>query len=204
MIFNFYESQGILIDAGPPSYYKNVMNLLNQSGIKLIIITHGHYDHYGSLSRALKEVKWKGKVLAHEQDIDFIKKGQNAPVKKVSQLPKLTAKFYMKGLTPLKNISAVKKDMSLYDDYGIEAEIIHTPGHTDGSISVVFKDKAYIGDLLRGSFIRSNKPSYPWAYQDLEKIKASIQKLSSFLDEDAVLYPGHGKPFKMKDATALL
>jgi hydroxyacylglutathione hydrolase len=78
-------------------------------------------------------------------------------------------------------------DLSLY---GLEAKIIHLPGHSKGSIGVLTED----GKLCCGDFAY-NMPGFQFV-DDRDDQRKSMDKVKRLKIE--TLYPGHGKPFPMK------
>jgi hydroxyacylglutathione hydrolase len=78
--------------------------------------------------------------------------------------------------------------------YGIDGNIIHTPGHTVGSISVILDSgEAFVGCMAHNGFPFRVRPGLPIYAQDIEAIK----KCWKILIERGIkmIYPGHGKPF---------
>jgi glyoxylase-like metal-dependent hydrolase (beta-lactamase superfamily II) len=161
--------------------------------LDLIIVTHSHHDHVGSLAEVKKQSG--AKVLVHEKDADLLKTG-------IPSFPMGTG-FVSKTVTWFSNAffrkacsyRPVEPEVLLTGDtdlteYGINASIICTPGHTDGSISVVVDDdKAVVGDTVFNLFSTIVYP--PWA-DDVEKLRSSWKKL---LDTGCKLfYPAHGLP----------
>jgi len=72
----------------------------------------------------------------------------------------------------------------------LELKVLHTPGHTPGSISIVLDDVAFTGDaLFRGSIGRTD-----FAYGDQDELIRSITRKLFTLKDDTVIYPGHGEP----------
>ncbi|MBS3816479.1 MAG: hypothetical protein KGY76_02825 [Candidatus Thermoplasmatota archaeon] len=63
-------------------------------------------------------------------------------------------------------------------ELGIEGEILHTPGHTPGSISIVLNtSEAVVGDLVMGGTLSPSKPVRPIFAYDLEEVEKSLKKL---------------------------
>ena len=99
-----------------------------------------------------------------------------------------------------KNIGPIPVDHSLddnpysLDEFQIDGKIIHTPGHTAGSISLLLDSgEAFVGDLAMSGFPRLSGPGPFVLGDDLKTMKRSWQSL---LDEGARrIYPSHGKPF---------
>ncbi|MHA2308626.1 MAG: MBL fold metallo-hydrolase, partial [Candidatus Heimdallarchaeaceae archaeon] len=128
---------------------------------------HGHLDHFGSLNK-IKE-KINARVLVHKNDLPLLK-GTVKP-------------------------EIVITDEYSLEEYGIKGKIIHTPGHSKGSITIVEDSKiAFIGDIAMKIPLLS--PSYkPIIADDMEENFASWQKLIDSGVE--VLYPSHGKVFNI-------
>ncbi|SIQ05100.1 MBL fold metallo-hydrolase [Halanaerobium kushneri] len=145
----------ILVDAGTPDKVGEVEKILAEKNadlkdILLIIITHVYYDHVGSLA-ALKE-KTGAKILVHEKEKEFLEKGRtDFPAgtviisKLISKLSNLISESKFKALSP----DITFEDHYDLKKYEIDGEIIHTPGHTRGSISVIINGEDIIcGDTL--------------------------------------------------------
>jgi hydroxyacylglutathione hydrolase len=87
-------------------------------------------------------------------------------------------------------------------EYGLEAEVIHIPGHSKGSIGILVTDDTLIcGDLLESTG-GSENPKLNSLMDDLEAANQSIDKLNK-LKIDTV-YPGHSQPFPMDTFLARL
>ena len=79
-------------------------------------------------------------------------------------------------------------------EFGIPGKVIHTPGHSSGSISVLLETgDAFVGDLAMNGFPLRIGPGLPIFADDLQKVKESWKML---LDRGAkMIYPAHGNPF---------
>jgi len=196
------DNGNILIDAGMKGQNDRIMKVLSENGaekIDLIIITHAHIDHFGNIDEL--NCKLKAPVLIHENDLEWLKKGENAPSKP----------YGFKGKTMLKMFGGMQKRipngyvadiiMKGYtfnlESYGVNARIIHTPGHTAGSVSVI-SDEGYavIGDLLM-SFVVKKNPGYPIYVYDVDIWKNSLKKV---LDTDVeIMYPSHGEVYSREN-----
>ena len=79
-------------------------------------------------------------------------------------------------------------------EYGIEASVLHLPGHSQGSIGVLTGE----GDLICGDlFWNTRKPRLHPLIDDLEQIRASVARLRDL--PISMVHPAHGKPFKLSD-----
>ncbi len=189
-----------MIDAGIPKKHQRILHALSSSGldpnhVALLILTHTHYDHCGCLKEL--KVATGAKILVHEAEAVNLKRGY-------SSLPKGTL-WYSKILSGLGNrllpkriitFSPVEPDIAIEDqfsleEYGIDGSVIHTPGHSLGSLSIVIEQKhALVGDAAFHIFKNSAFP--PFA-DDIQALLFSWKKL---LDTDCeFFYPGHGTPF---------
>jgi hydroxyacylglutathione hydrolase len=80
--------------------------------------------------------------------------------------------------------------------YGLEATVLHLPGHTKGSIGILTADRdVFCGDLMDSM----GKPSLEFFIDDMVVARASLKRLRS-LGADWI-YPGHGKPFQLNQVT---
>ena len=97
------------------------------------------------------------------------------------------------------NYTGVEPDILLEEEFqlaefGIKGRVIHTPGHTAGSVSVILDGgEAIVGDLAMNGFPMRRGAGMPIFGNSEREIKQSWKKL---LDAGAcVIYPGHGDPF---------
>lgn len=195
-----YGEDWILIDVG--TNFKKLMKLikshgLNYNNLKLTIITHWHPDHVGSLNQ-LKE-KTNCKVLIHKADKDALEKGYGevkGGTMMISKVMAFIANNILKGINTFK---AVKPDIVIEDnydlrDYGINARIECTPGHTEGSISVIVDDEiAIVGDIL---FNIMPKSIISFFSNDKNKLLQSCEGL--LRSKYRIYYLGHGEPLTYK------
>ena len=170
----------IVIDTGMRGGAKKIINCIESLGrtpddISMIIHTHYHTDHTGGTSE-LKGIT-DAKLAIHEKDVDYLtgdKKGLSIP---------------LMGIPQMKPDILLKKGDKVGD-----LEIIHTPGHTPGSICLYNKKKGILfsGDAVQcGLFGRVTPPIKQFS-EDLNKVKDSINEISEL--EFNVMLPGHGKP----------
>ena len=200
--FNAYLITGqkhVLVDPGPPGTAGELLQQLSRQRVSLgdiglIVLTHGHPDHFGNAGQ-LKE--WTQSPLAvHELDSEYVHWGGAPALKPVTRLGSL-----MKPFSKLK-ADPVEPDIILQDGdrlgrYAGRGRVILTPGHTAGSVSILLPDgTCIIGDLLMGGLRRSS-PSYPWFAENLSEVRESLQRI---VDAGArTLLAGHGGPFNVAD-----
>lgn len=155
-------SESIIIDPGADE--KKILDNINKNNldVKYILNTHAHPDHIGGCF-FIKE-KTKALILLHKDDSKMFK--------------------IISGNEPDKFL--VDKDIISIGN--LEFKVIHTPGHTKGSICVVLEKIIFTGDtLFAGGIGRTDFPGGSY-----NEIISSIKNRLLILDDDYKIYPGHG------------
>jgi hydroxyacylglutathione hydrolase len=192
----------IMIDAGQVNKKKEFLKKLAVLGIKpeqikLVIITHGHWDHIGS-AKDIKEIT-RAKIAMHENEKEWLEKSIIILPPGVTLWGKIISKI-MLLFSPLIKIPCAKVDIVLgnksvsLNEYGIAGFLEYTPGHSSGSVTVMLETgEAFVGDLLMNRLPLRMSPGLPIFAEDLSKVKQSLELLL----EKGVrkIYPAHGKPF---------
>lgn len=141
--------------------------------IKYLILTHCHADHIAGL-KELKKAYSNIKILIHELDAA----GLTRDSINLSSMLETDSNFIEADRT--------LKDGDIIEIGSLKLKVIHTPGHTAGSISILVEDALFSGDtLFKGSYGRTDFPTG----NPLEMIK-SVKKLLA-LPADTIVYPGH-------------
>ncbi|MGA9048382.1 MAG: MBL fold metallo-hydrolase [Dehalococcoidia bacterium] len=190
----------ILIDTGLPGYDTRILQAMEKNGISpaditLIIITHCHQDHFGSLA-AMKQ-KTGAPVAVHKADSGYLKTGGSPPLypvgtkgKIMEAVSRMVKKPEVTGLEP---DILIEGEMDLAK-YGVKGKIILTPGHTPGGISIMLESgEVLVGDLIFGGLIRPTAPGFPYFAESVEDLLRSIQKVLDL--QPKIIYAGHGGPF---------
>jgi glyoxylase-like metal-dependent hydrolase (beta-lactamase superfamily II) len=189
----------VLVDTGLPTKWDTLVSHLRASSalpdkLKLVVITHGDLDHTGGCARLQKE--YGVKVAIHPGDAEQVEKGRMLEREVGNPVFKLILKLRrlrMRGRMPA--YPKFTPDMLLADGqslepYGVEATILHLPGHTPGSIAVLLPG----GDIIAGDIVSNMiRPGTSPFVHDRQAMAASLEKLKS-MDLETI-YPGHGKPF---------
>ncbi len=171
---------GVIIDPGDEAYrIKEEIQELDLK-IKAVILTHNHLDHCGC-AQEIKEF-YNVPLMVHEDDKDTINSNIN------QELARMTG-----GKIP-KKIDSVFKDNDnlIFDD--LEMKVIHTPGHTQGSVCFKIGNLLISGDtLFRFSVGRTDLPGGCW-----RTLKKSLKLLTN-LPKELLVLPGHGPLTTIKD-----
>ena len=167
----------MIIDPGNAS--ENLIEILDAMQVKMkyILLTHCHGDHIGGVNK-IKE-KYGGKILIHTKDAVGLK---DISINLSTHI----------GLEPI----ALQEDARINDGDllhvgNLEFQVIHTPGHTCGSISLYCEQEKMLfsGDtLFRGAWGRVDLPT-----SSFEDIISSITNKIIKLPADTIVYPGHRK-----------
>jgi glyoxylase-like metal-dependent hydrolase (beta-lactamase superfamily II) len=194
----------VLIDTGLPNQWALLEKELLSAGclpdkLKLIIITHGDWDHTGNAS-GLRE-KYHVKIAMHQGDVNQVENGVFLKRRVRPLMYRIFFKIRMLRRKLQKNklvLPKFKPDILLSDgqrleEYGLAAKIIHIPGHTPGSIGIVTDE----GDLFAGdAFVNNKKPDAARIIENAGQLKNSLDKVRKM--NIKTVYPGHGKPFLMQ------
>jgi len=180
----------IVIDTGTAGNAKKIVDYVQKMGrqpsnVSTIILTHCHMDHAGSV----KELKGLtgAKVAVHEEEADCVSGKKPLPRPK---------NVLFRAVSSFIKLEPVEPDIILKDNDKIgELTVIHTPGHTPGSIALLDERKKalFAGDTLRFDGEKLSGSSEQFTL-DMKKAKESIGKIS-VLSFDVMLC-GHGEPLK--------
>lgn len=192
----------ILVDTGINVSKEKYLELFAQMGVApaeigLIVISHGHADHYGN-AHILKEITGAS-ILCHKNAVKTLQTGRDAPIIPRNELGASVFKLIKNHLP--KAVKPVEPDVIMDENfdlapYGVAGKIIHTPGHSECSISVILdSDQAIVGDIMVNSFF-TGKPCLAYFACDEAALFLSVDKL---LKEAHTFYGGHGGPFTEKD-----
>ena len=169
IIYDEKSKSAVVID--PSDEASLVQARLDALGLELraILLTHAHFDHGGDLGRLL--AKRSVPVYCHPAD---------------RALPS----WLTHGLKWSEELS---EGQSLDFD-GLRFTVLHTPGHTPGSVCFRCGDWLFAGDtLFAGSCGRTDLPGGSW-----KEMAASLRRLAA-LEGNAAVYPGHGEPTTLEE-----
>jgi hydroxyacylglutathione hydrolase len=192
----------ILIDTSKPEKRRELDARLDAAGctpgaLKLIVLTHGDYDHAGNA--AFLREKHGAKIAMHAEDAGRVEQGDwtlNMKPKpdKFPLLFRTVSVFVRPGPFDTFTPDVYVEDGQGLQDFGVNATVLHLPGHTRGSIGIL----TAAGDLCCGDLMDSmmGKPSLEFFIDDMAAAHASLARLRSL--DIGTVYPGHGKPFRLE------
>lgn len=163
-----------IIDPGGEFGKLNSFINKNNLFVEYIILTHGHADHIGALIEAKEH--YNAQVLIHREDYHMLSD------KNINHSDKMGY-----------NVIELKADKKLEDGDEIQLgsimlNVIHTPGHSKGSICIRCGNIVFSGDtLFSGSIGRTDLEG-----GSFEEIIKSIKEKIIVLPDDTQIYPGHG------------
>ena len=187
----------ILIDTGGSNNRAGLVRTLERAGckpgsLKLIILTHGDFDHTGNAKYLRTE--YGPKIMMHRDDAGMMEDGDMFVNRKKSNI---LIKMVTTTLFGFGRSERCEPDSTIEDGYdfavhGFDAKALHLPGHSRGSIGVLTSD----GDLFCGDLLENTKAPAPNALMDdTVALEASLEKLRGLAVK--TVYPGHGRPFSM-------
>lgn len=167
-------NKAVLIDAGVESIKVMAAAAEMKVDIEKIILTHGHIDHIAELDDIVE--KTGAKAYIHIDDKTSLTDAR------------INFSAYAYEARTMKSPCELLRDGSLLMLGELELKIIHTPGHTPGSICVKVNNELFSGDTLFNSgYGRVDLPN--GSFEDI--YSSIVNKLFSLPDETTV-YPGHG------------
>jgi glyoxylase-like metal-dependent hydrolase (beta-lactamase superfamily II) len=194
-------TRAVLVDTGSPGEEERILRALRRYNVEperlaLLLHTHGHMDHAGS-TRTL-QVRLRIPAAVHRADAGKLRAGHSGeliPLRFSSRLLKL---FLSPRFPAFEPELEIEEGYSL-NEFGISAAVVHTPGHTPGSISVLFEDgRAIAGDLMMGGALgglyHADEPGYHYFAENLPELRRSIRKLLDFGAK--TIFLGHGGPLE--------
>jgi glyoxylase-like metal-dependent hydrolase (beta-lactamase superfamily II) len=192
--YNIYfvrtEDGYILVDTGMAVTRKALDKAFAQVGIdpqevKLIVVTHAHLDHVGAIAYA--QQRTRARVLCHDYAAAYLRAGESSPVVAQKWLGKL-----MNAIMPSR-FESIEPDVVFTDefdlsDYAIAGKVIHSPGHSQGSLTIVLEN----GEMLLGDLVRETKGQIHLGmyYEDRGTLLRSLETLAAY--HPRKVYMSHG------------
>ncbi len=156
--------EAAVIDPGGDA--PEIVRALEGAELRYILLTHGHYDHVGGVAE-LKAAFPEAAVYLHEKDA-------GSADAELFPLSAQGVNFYGEG------------DEIAFGEGRVKLQVLHTPGHSEGSVTLRCGSLLFCGDtLFAGSCGRTDFPG-----GDPEKLMASLRRLGKLEGDDRVC-PGH-------------
>lgn len=170
------EKKAVAVDIGGDS--KKILDFLKEEDLTLskILLTHGHYDHIGGVLEVQKATG--AQVFIHEEDIPML-----------SDIQKNLA-YWIDPYADFEPIAeyTTLKDGDVIEDGEAAFTVLHTPGHTQGSVCYLCEDVMLSGDTL--FCLSRGRTDFPGG-SDAQML-ASFKKLKE-LEGDYRVFPGHNE-----------
>jgi len=194
----------IIVDTGNPGSAVKILaamrkHQIDPKDVSLILITHSHLDHSGGAAELQKALKVP--IAMHGLEQTYVENGTRFPLTPKNWFGKLFKK------SPLikKNVERFKVDIIIHGGedlkpYGVDAEIIFTPGHTPGSISVMLGNREMIagdvvsGGILLGGIMFNQVPIWPIFHEDTATTIESLKRIIEL--SPTRIHVGHGGPLE--------
>ena len=204
-VFLLVEDQVTIIDAGWRRSGPSVLESLERLGqspenVSHIVLTHYHPDHLGGVAHLKKNSP--ARVAAHQAEVPFVQGEKPLP----NPFRNALVAFLMTPLLATSRPRPVSVDLPLKDgDFlsGLDGvQVIHSPGHTPGSISLHFPERGLliVGDALEHRRGKLGLPSSHFT-EDMAQAKKSIRRLAQ-LDFDVLCF-SHFPPLRAGAAQAV-
>jgi len=172
-----HTNEAIVIDPGFDDRFdaERIFKFVDENGltIKFVLNTHGHPDH--TCGNGIAKAKFHAPILIHEYDAYMLGRSSK----------NITGFFGFESSSPPADITL--RDGDLVKFGRVILRVMHTPGHSRGSISLLGEKEVFAGDtLFSGSIGRTDFPE-----SSESEMRLSLKKLSRIPDS-FVVYSGHG------------
>jgi glyoxylase-like metal-dependent hydrolase (beta-lactamase superfamily II) len=179
-------------------------NSVDPRDISLIVITHGHVDHFLNAG-VIREVT-NAPILCHKNAEEAIREGllPDAYSKGRTTIGAIVIQDIREHGGPISNVPKTSCDIVIEGDYdltpwGVAGKIIETPGHTNGCVSVVLDTReAFVGDLIvePPGTGKCGLPFLQYIGSTDTQVYASVMRLLELAD---TFYSRHGGPFTREE-----
>ncbi len=166
--------QAAVVDPGDDA--EKILRFLSSRTLKVscILLTHGHFDHIGAAAELQR--KTGAAIYAHREELPLIEAAADQ-----------AALFGLSAPAPFRvDVTVEEGDRISLGE--LEAAVLHTPGHSPGSVSYVMEKQVFVGDVL---FSRSIGRTDLFG-GDYELLLRSIREKLLVLPDETEVYSGHG------------
>ena len=178
VIIDKVTNEAALVDCS--HYDKAVAEFLvdQKAKLKYILLTHGHFDHVSGIDgyKSNQDLPDDIKIFMHEDDL--------------GQLKNINAYLSFFGIPDISEpkIDHFIKDGDVIKLGSIDIKVIHTPGHTQGSVCYLTENSLFSGDTI----FRECVGRCDLEGGDFQQIVESIENKIFTLPDNTIIYPGHG------------
>jgi len=170
------QSEALIIDPGGDP--DQVIDYLQQEKLspQVILLTHAHFDHIGAVDKLRKQFNIN--VHLHENEADWLEE------------PRFNGSYRFVGEEIITSRPDHLLAPGVMHTSPFEFEVVHTPGHSPGSVSFIFHKERIVfsGDVLFQQGIGRTD----LIGGSMEQLAASIKTHLYTLDDEYTVYPGHG------------
>lgn len=169
--------------------------------LALVVLTHGDSDHAGNA--AYLQRRYGAPIAMHPADVPMVEQGEMYATRTVGGR---LARAFLSPIMRMRPCDCFTPDVLLNEGdslapWGLDATVLHLPGHTPGSIGILTAE----GHLFSGDLITQNAvPGWRKIVDDPAEVAASIARVRAVLSPDRVIYPGHRKPFPLRQLSGRL
>ncbi|SFC19339.1 MBL fold metallo-hydrolase [Streptomyces aidingensis] len=192
----------VLVDTGPAGQEDRLLRRLAKAGVQpadisLIVLTHCHPDHAGGAAELRQRLGVP--VAVHAEEADWAASGRSDFYQVQRPFGHLLRRL-MRPTFPAFPPDIVLEHGAALDEHGAPLTVLHTPGHTPGSVTLLHRPgrDALVGDLLAGGMLRRNRPAAPFFAQDPGQLDTSLHTVLA-QGPDRLLF-GHGRPATAESA----
>jgi glyoxylase-like metal-dependent hydrolase (beta-lactamase superfamily II) len=193
------EAAAILVDTGTAGEIERLVAAIESQGVSpgdivWILHTHGHPDHCGNTAEF--QARYRTQTAIHRLDEEIARRPESIRLRPTGIAGYILAKIATLPLSPFVPDVLLERDDEL-DRFGLPGMVLHTPGHTPGSLSVLINQHdAIAGDLLMGGLFAGKlfltRPRQHYFADDPAQVRSSVQRLLGMGAKR--LYVGHGGP----------
>ncbi len=141
--------------------------------IEAVLLTHGHIDHIQAADTVVKYFSCPLYIHAHDRRF-LTNPGYN-----------LSTRIFGRSVIVETEPEVLDESLELA---GFTVKVLHTPGHTPGSVCYHIGDVIFTGDTLFADSIGAELPPFGYSMTEIESIRRELFSI----DEDCLCYPGHG------------